>query len=158
MYSETPASFTYCLSCIQLANEKREYEYGRLGFYRPCLFYPFFKRFYLFIYFREGKGGRKKGKEKCSLAHPPLGISPTTQACALTGYRTCDPLVHRPVLNPLSHTSQGLLWVMFRSGNITCTVSPRLKLRCKPLPTIGEARKYCLGMNAVRKGKLFGEQ
>ena len=34
---------------------------------------------------------------------------PATQACALTGNRICDPLVHRPALNPLSHTSQGSL-------------------------------------------------
>ena len=41
------------------------------------------------------------------LAHPLLGTWPTTQACALTGNRTSDPLVGRPVLNPLSHTSRG---------------------------------------------------
>ena len=31
----------------------------------------------------------------------------TTKACALTRNQTCDPLVCRLVLNPLSHTSQG---------------------------------------------------
>ena len=42
------------------------------------------------------------------LTHPPLGGTwPTTQACALTGNQTSDPLVHRLALNPLSHTSQG---------------------------------------------------
>ena len=50
----------------------------------------FLKTFYLFI-FREGKGGRKWGKETsmCKtninwlpLAHPQLGTWPTTQACA----------------------------------------------------------------------------
>ena len=40
------------------------------------------------------------------LACPPLGTWPATQACILTGNGTRDPLVHRPVLNPLSHTSQ----------------------------------------------------
>ena len=39
--------------------------------------------------------------------HPLLGTWPAIQACALTGNRTGDPLVRRPVLNPLSHTSQG---------------------------------------------------
>ena len=39
--------------------------------------------------------------------HSLLGIWRTTQACALTENRTSDPLVHRPALNPLSHTSQG---------------------------------------------------
>ena len=41
------------------------------------------------------------------LAHPPLGTWPATQACALTGNRTRDPLAHKSALNPLSHTSQG---------------------------------------------------
>ena len=41
------------------------------------------------------------------LAHPLLGTWLTTQACALTGNQTSDPLVCRPALNPLSFTSQG---------------------------------------------------
>ena len=41
-----------------------------------------------------------------SLAHPLLGTWPTTQASALTGNQTSDPLVGRLALNPLSHTSQ----------------------------------------------------
>ena len=40
-------------------------------------------------------------------AYPQLVTWPRTQACALTGNRTGDFLVHRPVLNPLSHTNQG---------------------------------------------------
>ena len=38
---------------------------------------------------------------------PLLGAWPATQACALTGNETDDPLFPRSVLNPLSHTSQG---------------------------------------------------
>ena len=41
------------------------------------------------------------------LEQPLLGTRPATQACALTGNRTGDPLVRRPALSPLSHTSQG---------------------------------------------------
>ena len=41
------------------------------------------------------------------LVHPLLGTWPTTQACALTGNQTGEPLVCRLALNPLSHTSQG---------------------------------------------------
>ena len=37
---------------------------------------------------------------------------PATQACALTGNRTSNALVHRPALNPLSHTSQGWKWTL----------------------------------------------
>ena len=38
---------------------------------------------------------------------PLLGTWPATQACALTGNQTSNPLVCRLALNPLSHTSQG---------------------------------------------------
>ena len=37
---------------------------------------------------------------------PQLGSWPETQACALTGNQTGNPLVCRPALNPLSYTSQ----------------------------------------------------
>ena len=47
------------------------------------------------------------------LTHPTLGTWPTTQACALTGTQTGDPLVLRPALNPLSHTSQGSPSVLY---------------------------------------------
>ena len=36
----------------------------------------------------------------------PLGTWPTTQACALTGNQTSNPLLSSLVLSPLSHTSQ----------------------------------------------------
>ena len=78
------------------------------GIWQMCNSF-FFPRFYLFI-FREGKGGRKRGRERpmcgCLSLTPLLGTWPETHSCALTGNRTGDPLVHRPVLNPLSHTSQ----------------------------------------------------
>ena len=41
------------------------------------------------------------------LTCPLVGTWPASQACALTGNQTSDPLVHRLALNPLSHTSQG---------------------------------------------------
>ena len=53
------------------------------------------------------------------LARPLLGTWPATQACALTGNQTSDPLVHRPALSPLSHTSRGqeaFLNVVFSLG------------------------------------------
>ena len=44
------------------------------------------------------------------LSHaPPMGTRPTTQACALTGEQTGNPLVHKLALSPLSHTNQGFL-------------------------------------------------
>ena len=68
----------------------------------------FFLRFYLFL---ERGEGREKERERnidvwLPLAHLPLGTWPTTQACALTGNRTYNPLVRRQALNPLGYTSQ----------------------------------------------------
>ena len=73
----------------------------------------FFKRFYLFIFTEIGEG-RKKERERnitvwLPLVHSLLGSWPATQTCALTGNRTSDPVVHRPVLNPLSNLSQGYI-------------------------------------------------
>ena len=68
-----------------------------------------FKEF-IYLFFRER--GREGERERninvwLPLARPQLGTWPATQACALAGNRTSDTLVHRPVLNPLSYTSQG---------------------------------------------------
>ena len=58
------------------------------------------------IYFCLERGeGREKESEK-HLVQPLLGTRPATQACALTGNPTSDPLLHSLALNPLSHTSQ----------------------------------------------------
>ena len=85
---------------------------GMLGL--GLLFYFYFTfyclRFYLFIFRQSGREGeREEEKHQCVVAShvPQLGIWPATQACALTGNQTGNPLVRRPVLNPLSHTSQG---------------------------------------------------
>ena len=66
--------------------------------------------FFLILFTERGREGEKEGeKHECVVASctPLLGTWPATQVCALTGNRTGDPLVHRPVLIPLSHTSQG---------------------------------------------------
>ena len=49
----------------------------------------------------------------CLSCAPLLGTWPATQAYALTGNPTGDPLVRRLVLNPWSHTSQGCLFFFF---------------------------------------------
>ena len=76
-----------------------QYEYLHLSFFKVS-----------FFIFREM--GREEERERnisgwLPLLRPLLGTWPTTQAHALTGNQTCDPLVPRLVLNPLSHTSQG---------------------------------------------------
>ena len=71
----------------------------------------FFKKNFIYLFLDRGKG-REKDRERninvcLPLTHPLLGTWPATQACALTGNPTGTPLVRRPVLKPLSHTSEG---------------------------------------------------
>ena len=60
------------------------------------------------------------------LVCPTPGTWPTTQACALTGNQIGDPLVCRPVLNPLSYTSQGQAPL---SGSCTFKIPSKLSPR-----------------------------
>ena len=57
-------------------------------------------------------GEKEEEKHQCMVAShtPPTGdlTWSATQVCSLTGNQTGDSLVRRPVLNPVSHTSQGL--------------------------------------------------
>ena len=67
----------------------------------------FFKKI-LFIYFLERGEGREKERERSlnvllPLTRSPLGTWHVTQL----QIEPAPPLVHRPTLNPLSHTSQG---------------------------------------------------
>ena len=75
------------------------------------VFIYLFKDLFIYLFLdRVGRKGEKEGeKHQCVVAsHAPLlGTWPETQACALTGNQTGDPLVYKPALNPLSHTSQG---------------------------------------------------
>ena len=63
----------------------------------------------IYIFFRGGREGERERNINVwlPLTRPLLGTWPTTHTCALTGSQTRNPLVHSPVLNPLSHTSQG---------------------------------------------------
>ena len=77
-----------------------------------------FKKKTLFTFRERGREGeRERNIDWLPLTHPQFRTRPTTQACAPTGNWTCNPLVHRPVLNPLSHTNQGqkllFLWQSF---------------------------------------------
>ena len=74
----------------------------------------FFKDFMCFTFREVGWGWEREGEKHVKdtsfgwLSHAPYWRSwPATQACALTGNRTSDLLIHRLVLKPLSHTSQG---------------------------------------------------
>ena len=66
---------------------------------------------FIYLFLERGEGGEKERERNINvwlpLTWPPLETWPATQACALAGNQTSDPLVCRPALNPLSHTSQG---------------------------------------------------
>ena len=72
----------------------------------------FFFKDFIYLFLERGEG-REKERERniivwLPLKHPPLGTWPATQACALTGNQTGDPLIRSsPLLSPLSHASQG---------------------------------------------------
>ena len=73
-----------------------------------CLIFLCFQIFYLFN-FRERRKERERERNisQLALSCPQPGTWPATQSCALTGNQICNPLVHSPELNPLSHTSHG---------------------------------------------------
>ena len=86
--------------------------------------YTYFFKDFIYLFLERGEGRQKERDRNINvwlpLARPLLGTSPATQACALTGNQTSDPLLHSPVLNPLSHTSQGssLYFSVFYTINV----------------------------------------
>ena len=72
------------------------------------LFILFFKDFiFIYLFLERGKGKEKERKRNINvwLPHtlPLLGTWPATEACALTGNRTGDPLVCRPAQSTEPH-------------------------------------------------------
>ena len=68
----------------------------------------FFLKDFIYLFLETGEG-REKDREisVCGcLSHASYG-NLDHNPCALTGNGASDPLVHRPALNPLNHTSQG---------------------------------------------------
>ena len=76
--------------------------------YFTLWFFP--QDFYLFLERGEGKEEERERNINVwlFLTCPLLGTWSPTQAHALTGNQTGNPLFHRPALNPLSYTIQGL--------------------------------------------------
>ena len=75
----------------------------------------FFLRLYFFtLRERARKGERDRNISVwLPLTCPPPRTQPAAQACSLTGNRIRDPLVCRPALNPLSHSSQGHWLILY---------------------------------------------
>ena len=109
---------------VHLGRESKFVNQFSLTFYRVRTVLPrtgalcsFFKKKYFIYLFSDRGEGKEKERERninvwLPLSHSLLGTWPATQACVLTGNRTGNPLVHRPVLNPLSHTSQGYITLL----------------------------------------------
>ena len=104
-----------CLICQDYSNPKKLLSLRtKVLCLRFLSFFFFFKILFLYFY-REQKARRQRGRETsmcerlvASLRQP----RPATQACALTGNRTGDLSVHRSAVNPLSHTSQDLRFLI----------------------------------------------
>ena len=64
---------------------------------------------FIYLFLEKRREGEREGNVNVwlPLVRPLLGTWATTQACALTGNQTSDPLVRRLALNPVSHTGQG---------------------------------------------------
>ena len=104
--------------------------------------FNFFSIFYfkniLFILFLERGEGREKERERnikvcLPLMHPLLGPWPATWACALTGNQTSNTVGHRPAFSPLSHTSQG--WIFIYHSSLGHTEYHPSSRRKKQKPT-----------------------
>ena len=71
----------------------------------------------------------KRNINQLPLTYLQLGTWPTTQVCALTGNWTANLSVHRPALNPLSHTRQGKK--LFKKRYSSCSWSfPDVASQC----------------------------
>ena len=65
--------------------------------------------YFMYLFLERGREGEREGeKYHCVVASPTpsTGDLAATQACALTGNQTSDPLVCSQVLSPPRHTSQ----------------------------------------------------
>ena len=92
---------------INISIFKSLWQFGLL-YLKENNFLNFLKRFYLLL--ERGEGREAEGERPITVwffsRTPHWRPGPKTQACALTGNQIGNRMVHRPVLNPLSHTSQ----------------------------------------------------
>ena len=75
------------------------------------LVFKFFFKDFIYLFLEREEGTEKERERNISVwvppACPPQGTLAVTQACALTGNRTGDPLVRRLAFSALSHITQG---------------------------------------------------
>ena len=78
-----------------------------------------------------------------SLVFPIGGTWPATQACALTGKPTSNPLVCRLALSPLSHTIQGSLCICNIYGTYCCFLQKDYTNLCSYTKCVWEYLFHC---------------
>ena len=106
-------SFYYLQIPLPLIHNFIKFTKGmQINFSNFCIiwfYFYFLKRFYLFNFRERGKEGERGEKHQCVVAShaPPTGDLACNPGIRLTGNQTGNPLVRRPGINPLSHTSQG---------------------------------------------------
>ena len=110
---------TYNVRFFLYANLPSLYFFGEVLVQICCPFlncFLFFNCIYLLLERGEGRKTERKrnisARDQLPLARPHLGTWPATQACAPTRNRTDSLLIHRLVLNPLRHTSQGIMLML----------------------------------------------
>ena len=85
-------------------------------FYFILFFKGFFFKDFIYLFLDRGEGREKEWERNINvwlpLAHPLQRTWLATQACAQTRNWTMDPLVCRPALNPLSHSNQGMEFIL----------------------------------------------
>ena len=83
--------------------------------YMPCIFSETFFKNFIYVFLDRGEGREKEGERHINVWFPltPPPHWTATQACALTRNQTGNPLVCRPKLNPLNHTSLGSCSIFF---------------------------------------------
>ena len=95
-------------------------------FLLPFYFSFFLKKDFIYLFLERGEGKEKERERNIRvglLLTCQLGTWPVTQACSLIGNWTCDPLVRRPELNPLSYTSHAPFYFsqgIFKYKYIAC--------------------------------------
>ena len=96
--------YTECTNCTPIGSR------WKYNFPSPALFFK--DCIYLFLGSIEGWEKEREENRMCErnidwlrVVRPLLGTCPTIQACVLPRNQSGNPLVYRPALNPLSHTS-----------------------------------------------------
>ena len=83
------------------------------------LFSFLFLKDFIYLFLERGERREKERERNINVwlihVQPPLGTWPAAQVCALTGNQTSDPLVCSLALNPLSHTSQGHFYFLYKN-------------------------------------------